>query len=267
MKSFPWRAGMRALDKDGHAWRLVAGHNGALCAYGEPTGYCAFWDTFAPLLEAKPDPNDAGTRSALLEVVREVRQEPLGFVLPPGALATGWVYVPNANTSPLWVEGDGHPTEFDALLVAGGIALCPPPPAAGGTPKPFPWRAGMRGTAAGFDNHGAPITIAPVVVERKGGLFWFWPDLDCFGAQVEQAQDEHPAYAINREDPATLGALLGAVEEGWRPVGVITVIAPVAASLGEPWRVRVTDHLGEYLKLFEAPTRFEALMQAHEAAP
>lgn len=117
MKSFPWRAGMRAIDKNGSPWRLYQG-DGGLCAQGEPAGYCGDWEGIAPLLEARPDPNDAGTRSALLEVVREVRQEPLGFVLPPGALATGWVYVPNANTSPLWVEGDGHPTEFDALLVA-----------------------------------------------------------------------------------------------------------------------------------------------------
>jgi hypothetical protein len=256
---------MRAIDKHGTHWRIYQG-TGGLCAQGEPSGYCGDWEGIAPLLEAKPDPNYGGTRSALLEVVRGVRQEPLGFVLPPGALATGWVYVPNANTSPLWVEGDGHPTEFDALLVAGGVALCPPPPAADGTPKPFPWRPGMRGTAAGTDKRGTPITLAPVVVERKSGLFWFWPDTDSFGARVGDGPD-HPAYTPNREDPATLGALLGAVEEGWRPVGVITVIAPVAASLGEPWRVRVTDHLGEYLKLFEAPARFEALMQAHKAAP
>lgn len=132
--------------------------------------------------------------------------------------------------------------------------------------KSFPWRAGMRGTAAGTDRRGAPITLAPVVVERKSGLFWFWPDTDCFGAQVGDERD-HPAYAPSQNDPATLGALLGVVEEGWRAVGVVEVVAPVAATLGEPWRVRLVDHLGEVVRLWQAPTRFEALMQAHEAAP
>lgn len=68
-------------------------------------------------------------------------------------------------------------------------------------------------------------------------------------------------------DPATLGALLGAVEAAWHAVGVVQVVAPVAAPLGEPWRVRVMDQCGEIVHLWQAPTRFEALMTAHEAAP
>lgn len=72
---FPWRAGMRAIDKNGTPWRIYQGAGG-LCAQGEPAGYCGDWEGIAPLLEAKPDPDDGGTRGAFLEAIREAFKDP-----------------------------------------------------------------------------------------------------------------------------------------------------------------------------------------------
>lgn len=115
--------------------------------------------------------------------------------------------------------------------------------------KPFPWRAGMLAVARDGDG-----------LRR---VLWVGGDMLGFcGLRRPSAE-----YSPSLTDPATIGALLGAVEEAWAHLGVITVVAPVAAAMGEPWRVRIVNYLGDYHAVFEAPTRFGALMMAWEASP
>ena len=104
MKPFPWRPGMLDLFT-GLRWT-------------QGGDYPCRVELCVRRGEAKPSETDPATLGALLGAVREERNEPRGFVLPPGALSTGLVYVSNADTSPLSFEGDGHPTEFAALMAA-----------------------------------------------------------------------------------------------------------------------------------------------------
>ena len=67
---------MRALDNRGHAWRLFDGSDGVLRAQGEPDGYCGGWLSTAPLLEAKPDPNDGPTKGGFLDAIRVAFGDP-----------------------------------------------------------------------------------------------------------------------------------------------------------------------------------------------
>lgn len=60
--------------------------------------------------------------------------------------------------------------------------------------------------------------------------------------------------------------LLTRVRAAWRLHGVITVHAPVAESLGEPWDVVATSYLGERLASFRGVTEEEALMEALKQA-
>lgn len=127
--------------------------------------------------------------------------------------------------------------------------------------KPFPWRPRMAATSA---ESGFRLTL--IVVRDGMALCSF----DCGVPGAEHVRSGWYRLETLRpveDDPATLGALLGAVEEAWVSIGVIDVVHPVAATHGEPWRVRVVNCLGNYHAVFEAPTRFEALMMAWRVAP
>lgn len=119
MKPFPWRPGMLSLPvADQPARRIIA-----ILPSGYPWGVREGDTRRRPDLgvlrhDAQPDETDPATLGALRDAVRQERGEPRGFVLPPGAMSTGWVYLPNGDTSPLWVEGDGQSTEFAALIAA-----------------------------------------------------------------------------------------------------------------------------------------------------
>lgn len=110
--------------------------------------------------------------------------------------------------------------------------------------KPFPWRPGMLTT-----------TGERVLVVHDDRLTFAG-----FGAPAKD-------YQPDQNDPATLGALLGAVEDAWAHLGVITIIPPVAASMGEPWRLRLTITLGDFWPIRSAPTRFDLLVAAWRGVP
>ncbi len=115
VRAFPWRAGMRAIDKDGRFWRLFHGPDATLFVQSEPPSYCGEWERIRGALGAAPDPNDGATKGAFLEAVREAWGEAFGTgvinVRPYDA--TQWAcYCCNmAMTEP-------QPTEFAALLAA-----------------------------------------------------------------------------------------------------------------------------------------------------
>ena len=124
--------------------------------------------------------------------------------------------------------------------------------------KPFPWRPGMRA----IDKRGTPwrVYLGAGGLCGQGELIGgYCGDWDGIAPLLEAKPDE--------SDPATLGALLGAAEEAWAPIGVLTVVAPVAATLGEPWRVRLTDRVGAIRAVFAGRTRFDALMAAWWSSP
>jgi len=90
-------------------------------------------------------------------------------------------------------------------------------------------RKGACKTCAGSGN-GALVKTAPTVVfrgyeaaqgnligERLAGLWWFWPDTDCFGARADglgkKPRHEHPAYLPDVNDAATKGGMLQLVRE------------------------------------------------------
>lgn len=81
MKPFPWRAGMRAIDRRGNPWRVYADGFSGLRGQGEPAGYTADWLSVAELLGAMPDPNDGATRGAFLDAIREAWRLPTAHVV------------------------------------------------------------------------------------------------------------------------------------------------------------------------------------------
>ena len=118
-RPFPWRPGMRAIDRRGNPWRVYADGVGELCGQGESAGYTVDWLLVAALLGAQPDPNDPATVGALLGAVREVWKDP-GIACAPAALGQVrievWEVYPFApHLPPTLAEGA---TEFAALLAA-----------------------------------------------------------------------------------------------------------------------------------------------------
>ena len=80
----------------------------------------------------------------------------------------------------------------------------------------------------------------------------------------------HPgpaAWTVDLSDPATLGCLQWLAREAWKPVGVLYVRPPIAASHGEPWDVYVVDYLGGQVWDASAESEAEALVAALEARP
>ncbi len=135
MTPFPWRRGMTMLRGNGRdiVLDVVTAADGTvrLCWHPDGLGSPSNGDLMPPppyadwgwvcASEVEPVRDDPSTVGALLAAVRDARGEPRGFVLPPGALCSGWVYVANADTSPLRASGDGYPTEFAALMAAWGM--------------------------------------------------------------------------------------------------------------------------------------------------
>ena len=109
--AFKWSAGMRAIDKDGHRWRILAnigcpGHH----AQGEEhAGYTSGWETIADLLGAVPDLTDPATVGCLLALAREVLGDSRLCVAP--VLYT-WQWTIFPGDHPL------APTEGEALALA-----------------------------------------------------------------------------------------------------------------------------------------------------
>lgn len=125
--------------------------------------------------------------------------------------------------------------------------------------KPFPWRPRMAATS-----HESGFRLTLIVIRDGMALCSY----DCGIPGVEHIRSGWYRLEMLKpveDDFATLGAFLGAVEEVWRPIGVITVVAPVATTHGEPWRVRVVNYLGDHHSVFEASTRFDALYFAWNA--
>lgn len=69
------------------------------------------------------------------------------------------------------------------------------------------------------------------------------------------------------ENPATLGVLTSVVREVWSGRGYVTVEHPIAASLGEPWRVKITSGFGDPVAGFQGTSEGEALVRALEESP
>lgn len=68
-------------------------------------------------------------------------------------------------------------------------------------------------------------------------------------------------------DDATKGCLLALVRQAWEGRAFVSVIHPVAESMGEPWGARVVDYRGDYLvRGLGGTTEGEALVAALEAS-
>lgn len=124
MKPFPWRAGMRAIDRRGNPWRVYADGFSGLRGQGEPAGYTADWLSVAELLGAMPDPNDGATRGAFLDAIREAWGEPLIYIQWSYTWKK-WYPYRRGDTLGTGVEGDdrrftlgGFDSEWDALMAA-----------------------------------------------------------------------------------------------------------------------------------------------------
>lgn len=118
-----WSAGMRAIDKDGHRWRILAnvggpGHH----AQGEGhSGYTSGWETIADLLGAVPDLTDPPTVGAMLALFRRVKDLPSAYVMP------AYSGIEDCDlwrvTVPRWQPRKRFPTEGEAIAYA--LLECP----------------------------------------------------------------------------------------------------------------------------------------------
>lgn len=128
------------------------------------------------------------------------------------------------------------------------------------TTKPFPWKVGMTALIQFRDHPCAPIEsrrMAHLVrVVGRDGL----PDLG-----VHDWMDLNHDPQPDQENPATLGAFLGAVEEAWASVGVVQVNTPVRP--GESWFILIINSARRVAHMFSAPTRFAVLEKAWREAP
>ena len=120
--------------------------------------------------------------------------------------------------------------------------------------KPFPWRPGMRTT-----RRDQPDIV--VFVDTDVGIQRIWT----YKYGWRPASDVEP----DRNDAATLGALLGVVREVWNAPGAQVTPYVRWTAFGKPeieeWMVCLND--ADDRIFLRHPTEFAALLAAYQEAP